>query len=184
MQRILCGLIFAILANSAMADLEIKDVKAYPNPARFKGTQPPQLVFDIDVGLHGTFPDSNGCILTIDFGDGSRAPRFNFPPFGNRRATYRHVYQKPGTYTFIAFGVGNNGCRGERRVSVIVEDTEAAVPKTAEELAAMCPTGWSLVKGSQQGNRFSCRVNPPAQPIACAEGTKYFESQQGMVGCR
>jgi len=180
---LISGSLLLIPALPAASAVVIDTLSARPNPARFSGTTPPQIVMEIAIKDRGV-TRILGCDLALDFGDGSPVLPLSFMDGGARRISVKHVYNKPGTFVAATRGrAGGNvrPCEGERRMSMVVV---GELPRVAPAPApvAGCPAGWALVPGSQSGDKFRCRPQPPAK-IECAGGTKYFE-QDGMIGCQ
>jgi hypothetical protein len=138
----------------------------------------PQEV-QVAVSIERPTPLDMLCDLTIDLGDGTRKP-MSFGVGDRHQKTLQHRYAKPGMYKVVAKPSGK--CEGMREATVIVTawpvDKSAAAPAKAR-----CPSGYTLITGSFQGNKYSCSANPPSKPIRCEGGTKYF-AEQGVIGCR
>jgi hypothetical protein len=134
------------------------------------------------------------CDLAIDPGDGSAPMTLRFGATDSKNRSALYTYPRPGTYKARVRGTGSSSCDGEKEIEVKVGGTgpaatapavapPALVPVAAPAAAALggCPDGWSVA--TQDGLKFSCRANPPARPISCGDGTKYFV-ENGQIGCR
>ena len=181
---LIAGSLLLMSAVPAASAVVIDSLVARPNPARFAGSTPPQVEIDVTIKDRG-MTRILGCDLTLDLGDGSPALPLSFMDGGARKISTKHVYNKSGTYVIVTRGRAGGSvrpCEGEHRFSVTVLGEP---PPHAEgaTLTTTCPAGWALVPGSQSGDKFKCRPQPPASKIECAGGTKYFE-QEGLIGCQ
>jgi hypothetical protein len=185
----LVGLLLLCPAMPAAAAVVIDKLMARPVPARSAKGYPQEFEFEITVKDRG-MTRILGCDVMLDFGDGTPAAQQHFMDGGARRAVVKHVYEAPGTYAAVAHGravAGGRACDGEKRAQVTVTGEpsapEGAALSETPPVTAGCPAGWSLVPGSQSGNRFRCRSEHAAPKIECHGGTKYFE-QDGTIGCQ
>jgi hypothetical protein len=180
--RLLWFIAAALAAGPALGAPRIESVSVQPNPAPMEAGKTADVV--ISVTIERPTPLDVSCEATIDPGDGGRTLTMSWD-FGDRRTkTTRHEYAKPGTYRLKVSGTGKGACVGAREVAVRVGTSAAPAAKAAKSAAGpSCPAGWALVEGSVKGARFTCRPQAPAQPLQCAQGTKYF-SARGEIGCR
>ena len=106
------------VATPAAAAVVVDKLTVRPNPARTSKGHPPELEFEVTIKDRG-MARILGCDLALDFGDGSPAIQQRFMDGGPRKATVKHVYDKPGDYIVIARGrqlAGGRACDAERRV--------------------------------------------------------------------
>lgn len=180
------GLLILFDVAPAAAAVVIDKLSARPIPPRTTKGYPQEIEFEITI-RDGGVTRILGCDLSLDFGDGTAQVHQHFTDGGARRVTVKHVYDAPGTYAAIARGKvlpGVRACDGERRVQIDIAGEPPAPERTAAETTQPgCPQGWSLVPGSQAGNRFKCRAERLTPKIDCQGGTKYFE-QDGVIGCQ
>lgn len=115
------------------------------------------------------------CDLLLDAGDGEKPMQVTFGPSDSQAKRVRYTFKKAGTFKVSVKGSGRSACEGERVAEVLVTSVPSPAPRAA------CPAGWTMA--TQQGSRFTCRANPPATPIKCDPGTKYF-AEKGQIGCR
>lgn len=115
------------------------------------------------------------CDLVIDTGDGEQPLRVTFGPSDSQTKRVSYTFKRAGTFKVSAKGTGRSACDGERVAEVLVTSGPSAAPRAA------CPAGWTAA--TRQGSRFTCRADPPAAPIRCDPGTKYF-AEKGTIGCR
>jgi hypothetical protein len=184
---LVAGITAAALSFAALAAPRIESVAVEPNPAPVRAGKPTEVAISVTIDRPSPFDVS--CTAIVDPGDGSRKSEMSWE-FGERRTkTTRYEYKKPGTYRVRVAGAGKTPCIGTAGTTVIVGSRTAAV--TPEKPAAKadgatqpgCPGGWTLVKESVKGARYTCRPKPPAQALKCPEGTKYF-ADKGEIGCR
>lgn len=168
----------ALAAGPAAAAPRIESVSVNPNPAPFEAGKTADVV--ISVTIDRPTPLDISCEALIDPGDGGRTLSMSWDLGDRRTKTTRHEYKKPGAYRLKVSGTGKDACTGGRELTVRV-GTPAAAAKAAR--GASCPAGWTLVEGSVRGARFTCRPQPPAQALRCAQGTRYF-AERGEIGCR
>ncbi len=181
MKRELLVVIAALAAAPALAAPRIESVSVKPNPAPLEAGKTADVV--ISVTIERPTPLDLSCEATIDPGDGSRALTMSWDLGDRRTKTTRHEYTKPGNYRLKVSGSGKDACVGAREMSVAVGSRAAPAAKAAKSSSEPnCPPGWTLVGGSVKGARYTCRPQPP-EPLACAQGTKYF-SVRGEIGCR
>jgi hypothetical protein len=164
-------LIFGMNFGSALAAAKIAEVKAVQSGA---------LESQVTVTIERPTPLDMMCDASVDHGDGGFQP-LKFDMADKRTKTLQHKYAKPGTYKVVVKATGK--CEGMREVSLVIKG--GAVEKVADKPSgkSRCPKGWTVVPASFQGNKYVCRAEPPAQPIKCEGGTKYF-SENGAIGCR
>ncbi|TAK83419.1 MAG: hypothetical protein EPO20_17360 [Betaproteobacteria bacterium] len=180
--KLLVFIAAALAAAPAVAAPRIESVSVKPNPAPIEAGKTADVV--ISVTIERPTPLDISCEATIDPGDGGRTLTLSWDLGDRRTKTTRHEYAKPGTYRLKVSGTGKGACVGAREVTVTVGTHAAAAAKPAKSAAGpSCPPGWALAEGSVRGARFTCRPQPPAQPLQCAQGTKYF-STHGEIGCR
>lgn len=180
--RLLVLIAAALAAGTALGAPRIESVSVSPNPARIDAGKTADVV--ISVTIERPTPLDVSCEATIDPGDGGRAATMSWDLGDRRTKTTRHEYAKPGTYRLKVSGSGKDACVGAREVVVTVGTSAAPSAKAAKSAAGpSCPPGWALAEGSVKGARFTCRPQAPAQPLQCAQGTKYF-SARGEIGCR
>lgn len=166
----------ALAAGPALAAPRIDRVSVSPNPAPFEAGKGSDVV--ISVTIDRPTPLDISCEAIIDPGDGGRTLSMSWDLGDRRTKTTRYEYSKPGSYRLKVSGTGKDACTGARELTVRVGAPAAAAAK-----GAGCPAGWTLVEGSVKGARYSCRPQPPAQPLRCAQGTRYF-AERGEIGCR
>ena len=190
MNRVFCGsgLLLLLQAGPAAAVVVVDSLSVRPNPVHFVRDNPTELEVEVVIRDRGV-TRILGCQLAIDFGDGTPDVIRQFMDGGARKATVRHTYRKPGIYNVRARGATpgrERVCEGEKHVQVIVVgEPEPTTSEAAKEAASLtlCPQGWSLIPGSQNGPRFKCRPDKPLTKIECQGGTKYVE-QDGVIGCQ
>jgi hypothetical protein len=85
------------VAIPAAAAVVVDKLTAQPNPARSSSGHPPELEFEVTIKDRG-MARILGCDLALDFGDGTPAVQQRFMDGGPRKATVKHVYDKPGSY--------------------------------------------------------------------------------------
>jgi len=183
------GSLFLLLYAAPVAAVVVIDnLSVRPNPVHLTRDNPAELEVEVAVRDRG-MTRILGCQLALDFGDGTPDLVQQFMDGGPRKATVKHVYRKPGIYNVHVHGATTGrerACEGEKRVQVIVVgESEGGGSEVAREAATLtlCPQGWSLIPGSQNGPRFKCRPDKPLMKIECQGGTKYIE-QDGLIGCQ
>jgi hypothetical protein len=194
---LVAGIAAAALSSAALAAPRLESVAVEPNPAPVRAGKPTEVAISVTIDRPSPFDVS--CTAIVDPGDGGRKLDMSWE-FGERRTkTTRYEYKKPGTYRVRVAGAGKTPCIGTAGTTVIVGSrTAAAAPekpaakaekaapkadKAAKVAQPDCPSGWTLVKESVKGARYTCRAKPPAQALKCPEGTKYF-ADKGEIGCR
>ena len=156
-------------SGTAMADAKIESVSA---------TQSAPLEALVTVAVERTTPLDQYCDAIVDLGDGT-SETLKYGVGDKRTKTLQHRYAKAGTYKVSVKGSGK--CGGASETSVTVQ---AAAAKAAGKAAKpSCPKGWTVAADSVQGNRYTCRANPPAKAIKCAGDAQYFYDH-GVIGCR
>jgi hypothetical protein len=181
-------LLLLLKTGPAAAVVVIDNLAVKPNPAHFTRDTPAELEVEVAIRDRGV-TRIMGCQLTLDFGDGTPDLVQHFMDGGPRKALVRHQYRKAGIYHVRVRGASpgkDRACDGEKRVQVIiVGEPESGGSEAAREAAtlSLCPQGWSLIPGSQNGPRFKCRPDKPFTKIECQGGAKFFE-QDGMIGCQ
>ena len=173
-------LLLAAFSMPALANPRVESVEVKPNPVPFQGEVIPEIVIAVTIARPN--PLDLTCQAVVDPGDEGRPAHINWAVGDPSTKTMRHEYKRPGTYRLIVRGSGTDPCAGQAEATVTVLSRRTRVAKTDSALLN-CPRGWSIDPASVKGARFTCRANPPAQPIKCAEGTKYF-SEDGSIGCR
>lgn len=182
------GLLMLFAAAPASAAVVIDKLAVRPIPARSAKGYPQEVEFEITI-KDGGVTRILGCDLSLDFGDGTAQVHQHFTDGGARKVVVKHVYDAPGTYTAVVRGrvlPGVRACDGERRAQIEIAGEPPTPERTAAEATQVstgCPSGWSLVPGSQSGYRFKCRAERLTPRIECQGGTKYFE-QDGVIGCQ
>ncbi len=169
----------ALAAAPAAAAPRIESVSVSPNPAPLEAGRTADVV--ISVTIERPTPLDISCDALVDPGDGGRTLSMSWDLGDRRTKTTRYEYKKPGNYRIKVSGTGKDACTGARELTVSVGAAPAAPAKAAS--GPSCPAGWTLVKGSVKGARYTCRAQPPAQALRCAQGTKYF-AERGEIGCR
>jgi len=182
------GIFMLLAAGPASAAVVIDKLAVRPMPPRSTNGYPQEFEFEITI-KDGGVTRILGCDLSLDFGDGAAQVHQHFTDGGARKIVIKHLYDAPGTYTVVVRGKvspGVRACEGERRAPIeVAGEAPATQSKSAEatQASTRCPSGWSLVQGSQSGYRFKCRVERLMPKIECQGGTKYFE-QDGVIGCQ
>ena len=161
-----------VLAPPALATPRIASLSGKP-----AAKTPGEIAFTVTIE-RPTPLDIVRCEVAIEVGDGSPPLHITFNIGDRRVKTIKHTYTKSGTFKAKATGTGSRGCEGTREAAVTVGSVSKAASATPG-----CPGGWTLVADSVKGNRYTCRANPPAQPLACTGGSKYF-SGKGEIGCK
>ena len=167
--RACIAIILALASAQALAAARIAGVTA---------RQSAPLEAQVVVTIERPTPIDMLCDTTVDLGDGTSKP-VNFGVGDKHQKTLQHKYARPGTYKVVAKASGK--CEGTREASVSV--TAGAAGKAPAAAKASCPRGWTVVADSQKGSRYTCHANPPAKPIQCSGGTRYF-AENGVIGCR
>jgi hypothetical protein len=162
--------LLAPLLAAAAPRLERVEVKTLPG----KGND-----VVISVTIERPTPLDLQCDAVIDTGDG-RQIEMSWGIGEARTKTARHEYRASGSYRIRASGTGRDACVGMKEATVRVGSAEKTATATRRPV---CPAGWALVEDSVKGARYACRPKPPAQPLACGEGTKYY-AERGEIGCR
>jgi len=164
--RALLAVVLALAASAAMAEAKIESVSA---------RQSAPLEALVTVAIERATPLDQYCDAVVDLGDGT-SKTLNYGVGDKRTKTLQHKYAKAGTYKVSVKGTGK--CSGAHETSVTIQ---AGAAKAAAKPS--CPRGWSVAADSVHGSSYICQANPPAKPIACAGGTKYFH-ENGVIGCR
>jgi hypothetical protein len=181
-------LLCLLYAAPAAAVVVVDNLSVRPNPVHLTRDTPAELEVEVAIRDRG-MTRILGCQLAVDFGDGTPDLIQQFMDGGPRKAAVKHIYRKPGIYNVRVHGATpgrERACEGEKRVQVIVVgESEAGGSEVAREAATLnlCPQGWSLIPGSQNGPRFKCRPDKPIMKIECQGGAKYVE-QDGLIGCQ
>jgi hypothetical protein len=191
MFRLLCvsaPVLLWLHAAPVAAVVVVDSLSVRPNPVHFTRDNPAALEVEVAIRDRG-MTRILGCQLVLDFGDGTPDLVQQFMDGGPRKGIWKHVYRKPGIYNVRAHGAipgRERVCEGEKRIQVIVVgEPETGLSEAAKEAATLtlCPPGWSLIPGSQNGLRFKCRPDKPLTKIECQGGTKYLE-HDGVIGCQ
>ena len=169
MKRTLAVLL-CLACSPAMAAARIQGVSA---------KQVRSLEALITVSIERATPLDQYCDAIVDPGDGA-SQTLKYGVGDKHTKTLQHKYAKAGTYKVTVKGSGK--CEGHSETSVTV-DAGAGKAAPAKAAKASCPRGWTVEEGSVHDNRYTCHANPPAKPISCAAGTKYFY-EKGVIGCR
>jgi topoisomerase IA-like protein len=128
MKRTWIALAAALGAANALAAPKIASVSLTPNPARFAGSQAPEVEVAVAVS-RGKF-DSKGCTARVEFGDGQgRALDFSVADKRN----VHHTYKTNGSYNVIVQGAGGMPCEGMQQAALTVAGAPPARARVASK---------------------------------------------------
>jgi hypothetical protein len=179
MRRAAIALAALTAAGSALATPRIESISVRPNPVPFTAGKAGDVV--IAVSIERPTPLDLRCEAVVYPGDGGRELHLAWHLGDSRTKTARYEYKKAGSYRLKVTGTGENACSGERELTVKVGGTGTRAQALSRPPG--CPGGWTLVEGSVDGPRYTCRPRQPTRALRCAEGTSYF-SERGEIGCR
>ena len=172
MTRALAAALAAVLGAAALGAHAAARIQSVSARSPVVAGAPATLVLSMK---RETPLDLAPCDLVIDTGDGEKPLQITFGPSDSQTKRVSYTFKKAGRFKVSAKGTGGSACEGERMTEVTVTSGPSAAPR------AGCPAGWTMA--TQQGSRFTCRANPPAAPIRCDPGTRYF-AEKGTIGCR
>jgi hypothetical protein len=66
-------------------------------------------------------PFDFSCDASVNPGDGRRGPEVSWALGDSVSKTTRYEYRKPGKYRLLVTGSGNDPCRGQQHIVVIVK---------------------------------------------------------------
>ncbi|HXM81273.1 MAG TPA: hypothetical protein VN929_05035 [Burkholderiales bacterium] len=139
---------------------------------------------EIAVSIHRPTPLDLSCDAILQTGDGSQPQRLEYGLGDRRTKIVKYTYKKAGTYRVKVSGTGDHACKGAREAQVKVATTARTAQANGKSPAKpKCPRGWTLAVDSYQGDRYTCRADPPAQALKCSGATQYF-AEKGEIGCR
>lgn len=166
--------VIACAAAPAYGSARIEAVSVARSPANVGA--PATLVLSM---RRATPLDLAPCDLLIDTGDGEKPLQITFGPADAQTKKVGYTFKKAGSFKVNVKGIGKSACEGSQGTEVLV--STGSPPAQAAAASASCPAGWSMA--TREGNKFTCRANPPPAPIKCGPGTRYF-AENGQIGCR
>ena len=168
-------LVFLLCTCVAAAAPRLETLEVTPNPVPLESGKTGEVV--ISVTIERPTPLDVTCDAVIAPGDGGKF-LMSWSVGDRRTKTARYQYNRAGNYRVKVSGTGQHACTGVRELTVVVGSSpQGKAP------ASRCPAGWTLQLDSVRGSRFTCRANPPAQALKCADGTSYY-AERGEIGCR
>ncbi len=182
--KIAAALSVLCLAATGVQAQKIEALKA--EPAKAEVGQPVKATTSLEVTNNAI-----NCRVRLHWGDGQQVD-FDVNQEKDVPLVLEHRYAKAGKYTVMVEGKGGKKCLGKDQTAAveITPKAGAAVAPAGSAVAALCPTGWKLVKGSAKKNgAFTCSAKAktpvPEPKLVCPGDLTYFENtKKGQLGCR
>jgi hypothetical protein len=175
------------LSMTAAQAQKIESLKV--EPAKAEAGQPVKATTNFEVTGNAI-----NCVVRLHWGDG-QTQDFDVNQTKDVPLVLEHSYAKAGKFGLMVEGKGGKKCMGKDQTASVEITAKAvaaaaAVAPTASAAAALCPTGWKLVKGSAKKNgAFTCSAKAgtaiPEPKPTCPGNLTYFDNvKKGQLGCR